>query len=734
MSGLLSKRAFDDDDKAILAWFLVFMFVSISLACFACFRARETIPRSARQTPRKSRHHFLYCVSTFLHLLAFIGHVSTASIWFSYDDVHNGFTYASLAAGFIGLYRLLSSIILIIKAGTDQSYKAIFSIFMWQMTDLSIFKHTYNSIHSRTENSTIYIIKQMFTWLETAPLTILQIHWVLSYTTKIGFTPEFGDEYSLLFSISTFLSILDIIYTLIWGDFIYLLHNTFTNFFHHTIFRSCEVITRIIELSFFLAIANKAWCFILIASFEIWCIAILVWRQRHGTNSDVLDPLILFFVLPQLGEVVGQTRLFIVYYLFKVLELIVVTFVSIFYLQDDHLSNLNMHVLQIGGVFASIFVGFVLGYVSWGLNENRDSASNEDSSYVIPLLHTMSTQHGNREHILSYSGPKMLLFAIPVTCLIFLSVAGFSVVFIFILLVGIVMSPFIMLLWMCNKREGLFGGVFRVFLRWAYSWLFWVHILSIVVVNLFQESPKYVIDVSELNSWEDYMKKNISKSGRRRINKYVKKAMTQYKIEKEYIGTQWRMRREHWSVFFSHVFRLNQSAWQRLGVFITMPYRMAWAFFFPWELEEYRSEGKLVGFHLMGNMSDRQLCAGIFIHTDFVKSMIYWDMTISTIKEAIQNGKQYSDAAPSRGEAKAKCGYKPCLPRDGPIFGFELNPFSKKYFDAAEDIGCCWTVVTQLGAMLLTILEVVLAPIVLVSVILNRICGLCFDVDPLIDE
>jgi len=194
------------------------------------------------------------------------------------------------------------------------------------------------------------------------------------------------------------------------------------------------------------------------------------------------------------------------------------------------------------------------------------------------------------------------------------------------------------------------------------------------------------------------------------------------------------MRLEHWRVFVSHTTRLNKSYWQKLGAFITMPYRMAWAFFFPWELEEYRSDGKLVGFHLMGSMTDRQLCAGIFIKTGYEKSMIYWDMTVGTIKEAIKNGKQYSDAAPSRGQAKSKCGYKPCLPKDGAIFGFQLNPFSTKYFDAAEDIGCCWTVITQIGAMILTIIEVILAPIVFLSIVINRFCGLFFDVDPLIDS
>ena len=184
----------------------------------------------------------------------------------------------------------------------------------------------------------------------------------------------------------------------------------------------------------------------------------------------------------------------------------------------------------------------------------------------------------------------------------------------------------ILICWACNKRESPFARLNAAIVRVGHCWIYWIHTLSLVIVNLFEPvvGAKYIVDVSAYaNDWEGYFA-TLSKNARRRLKKQMPEAMEEHGITIVSKGCDWTLNCSHLWIHLVHNLRLNNGCARKIGMVLTMPYRLAWAFFLPWQLDEYYMHGRLVGIHLYGLMEDRALCAGIHIHDDAVKSMIYW--------------------------------------------------------------------------------------------------------------
>eukprot|EP00494_Astrolonche_serrata_P033203 UN33472 len=272
-----------------------------------------------------------------------------------------------------------------------------------------------------------------------------------------------------------------------------------------------------------------------------------------------MDPLVLFIVLPNLREKVGSWSLFPFYYTIKILELGAVIVITLIYCENDHMTwnDINLDVLKVASLFSSMFFGLVVTYLFWGFYDKNVSLRRfyhrRESS--INVISPSNIEETPKVHALSWSGKKVLWLAGLIAFVALLMVTGLAILLLLCLTLLLAFSPFIILFWMCNQREGVFSFVLQKCLKWAYSWLFWVHMLALVMINQFEDSPKYVVDVSGFKTWDEFMKKNISKSGKRRLNKYVKKAFEKHKIEKVHVGYEWRVTLAHWRVFWSHMFR-----------------------------------------------------------------------------------------------------------------------------------------------------------------------------------
>eukprot|EP00494_Astrolonche_serrata_P025894 UN26155 len=59
---------------------------------------------------------------------------------------------------------------IVVRIPETLTWKIRLAKFFWQLIDFKILKDTYSAIYTQRPQETIFIIKQLFTWLETTPM------------------------------------------------------------------------------------------------------------------------------------------------------------------------------------------------------------------------------------------------------------------------------------------------------------------------------------------------------------------------------------------------------------------------------------------------------------------------------------------------------------------------------------------------------------------------------------